>query len=237
MSDLELPPPPWQRPAAKRPRTPRAPLSRDQIVEAGLRLVIEEGVDAVSMRRVAGRLHTGASSLYAHVANKEELLLLMFDRICGQITVPPPQPQRWREQLKDVMRQGHEVLLRHNDFARTAIASVPSGPNALLITEAMLAILLSAGVKRQVAAWALDRMFLYITADAYEVSLERGKIGELSSQLADYFGDLPASHFPNIRANADVLTAGNSADRFEFGLDLLVEGIARSLEKREPGGD
>lgn len=235
MSDLEIPPPPWQRTLAKRPRAVRTPLSQDQIVDAGLRLVIEEGVDAVSMRRVAGALHTGASSLYAHVANKEELMLLMFDRICGGIEVPEPEPERWQEQLKAVMRHGHAVLLRHNDIARTAIASVPSGPNALRITEAMLGILLSAGVDRQVAAWALDRLFLYITADAYEVSLEQGPISELTGQLGDYFGALPAERFPNIRGNADVLTAGNSNERFEFGLDLLIDGIARSLEKEGPG--
>jgi AcrR family transcriptional regulator len=237
MSDTELPPPPWQRTIPKRVRVVKAPLSRDQIVEAGLRLVIDEGVDAISMRRLAAVFDTGASSLYAHVANKDELLQLMYDRVCGDIDLPEPDPARWREQVKDIARQGHAALMRHNDLARTALASVPSGPNALRVTEGMLAILLGAGVAPQVAAWALDRLFLYITADAYEMSLQNrtvtstSSIQELTGQLGDYFQSLPAARFPHIRANAQVLIGGDNAERFEFGLGLLVDGIARSMEK------
>lgn len=76
----EIPLPPWRRAVAKRTRAAKAPLSQDQIVDAGLRIVMAEGIEAVSMRRVAAVFDTGASSLYAHVANKEELLQLMFDR-------------------------------------------------------------------------------------------------------------------------------------------------------------
>ncbi|AGL14077.1 TetR/AcrR family transcriptional regulator [Actinoplanes sp. N902-109] len=240
MSNLELPPPPWQRTVPKRSRPVKAPLNRDEIVDAGLRLVVEEGVDAVSMRRIAAVFDTGASSLYAHVANKEELLQLMYDRVCGLIELPTPDPARWTEQIKDIARQGHAVLMRHNDLARTALATVPSGPNSLRITEVMLAVMLGAGVAPRVAAWALDRLFLYITADAYEMSLQNKMltaegIEELSGQLADYFTNLPAEHFPYLRANAGVIIAGDSTDRFEFGLDLIVDGIARSLDK-EPGG-
>jgi AcrR family transcriptional regulator len=240
MSDLPLPP--WRRTVPKRPHAVRAPLTQDQIVDAGLRIVLEEGTDAVSMRRIAAVFDTGPSSLYAHVANKEELLNLMFDRICGEVEVLEPDPANWQEQIKAIARRGHTVMEKYSDIARAALATVPTGPNALRMSEAMLAIMLAGGVPPQVAAWSLDRLFLYIVADAYENSLHRQNqqsggqstreyFEEFVSQLTDYYLSLPADRFPNIRANAKILTSGDGDERFEFGLDMLVDGLARYATK------
>jgi AcrR family transcriptional regulator len=244
MTHTDLPPPPWRRSAPKRPRAVRAPLSQDQIVDIGLRIVTEEGIDAVSMRRIAGVLGTGASSLYAHVAGKDELLQLMFDRICEDMEVPTPEPARWQEQIKEMARAGHAVMVRHNDIARAALATVPSGPNALRLSEGMFAILLAGGVPPQVAAWALDRLFLYMVADAYESSLLTQSVpggsaqeyfDAFTRQFTDYLENLPAERFPNLRAHARLMTSGEQGDRFEFGLDLLIDGVARYAAERRTG--
>jgi AcrR family transcriptional regulator len=239
MSDLPLPP--WRRATPARPRAAKTPLSQDQIVDAGLRIVRDEGIAAVSMRRIAAVFDTGASSLYAHVANKDELLLLMFDRICGEVRPPEPDPARWREQIKDTARASHAALTRYNDIARAALATVPTGPNALRISEGMLAIMLAGGVAPQQAAWSLDRLFLYIVADAYENSLHQQSVREGQdpqeyiegwvTQLRDYYRALPAQHFPHIRAQAEILTTGSGDERFEFGLDLLVDGLTRYVPR------
>ncbi|MEU4215719.1 TetR/AcrR family transcriptional regulator [Actinoplanes sp. NPDC026623] len=233
----ELPLPPWRRAAPKRPRAVKAPLTQDQIVDAGLRIVMVEGIEAVSMRRIAAVFDTGASSLYAHVANKDELLQLMFDRICGDVDVPEPEPDRWQEQIKEMARGGHAAMTRYNNIARAALATVPSGPNALRLSEGMLAVMLAGGVPPQVAAWSLDRLFLYIVADAYEASLHLQNLQEgqdsrhyfdtFITQLRDYYSSLPADRFPNIRAHAETLTTGSGDERFAFGLDMIVDGLAR----------
>jgi AcrR family transcriptional regulator len=237
MTDTDLPLPPWRRAAPKRSNASRPPLSQEQIVKAGLRIVAAEGIDAVSMRRLAAVFHTSASSLYAHVANKEELLQLMFDQICADVQVPEPEPARWQEQIKELARAGHAVMTKHNDIARAALATVPSGPNALRLSEGMLAIMLAGGVPVRIAGWSLDRLFLYIVTDAYESSLHLQKMGDGRSpreyfdgfirQLTDYYENLPADRFPNIRANARVLTSGDGDERFEFGLDLIIDGLAK----------
>lgn len=237
----ELPLPPWRRSVPKRPRASRPALSLDQIVDAGLRIVLEEGIEAVSMRRLAAVFDTGPSSLYAHVANKEELLNLMFDRICGEVAIPEPDPAHWQEQIKEICRRGHQVMEKYNDIARAALATIPSGPNALRMSEAMLAIMLAGGVPPQMAAWSLDRLFLYIVADAYENSLHQHNMrsgqsvpeyfAEFTKQLIDYYTSLPADRFPHIRANAEILTTGGGAERFEFGLDMIVDGLARYAGK------
>src|SRR5690348_16561841 len=117
--------PPWRPGGIRRPkpvRPAKMPLTRAEIVQAGLRIVQREGIDAVSMRRVASEFDTGPSSLYAHVTNKDELLQLMFDELCGLVETPAPVAARWKEQVKELARSGHKALTDHNDLARAALA-------------------------------------------------------------------------------------------------------------------
>jgi AcrR family transcriptional regulator len=233
---------PWRPGAPRRPQSERAakiPLTRNEIVQAALRIVRAEGIDAVSMRRIAAEFETGPSSLYAHVANKDELLQLMFDEMCGTITVPEPEPARWQEQVKELARAGYQAMLEHNDLARAALATIPTGPNAMRVSDAMLGLMLSGGVPAHIAGWALDRIFLYITADAYEFSIWRSHVfaagtdketflEQLSADLVAYYAELPAETYPNLRKHAaDMVGGTNGTDRFEFGLDLIVGGLAR----------
>src|SRR5215813_9521503 len=95
--------PPWwrERPTGGRSR---APLSRDAIVEAAVRIVDAEGVDALTIRRLGEELGTGAATLYWHIAGKDELGELVYDRIMGEIQLPEPDPARWDDQLKELAR-------------------------------------------------------------------------------------------------------------------------------------
>ena len=216
------------------------PLTQDQIVQAALRIVAAEGLEAVSMRRLATEFGTGPSSLYAHVANKDELHQLMFDEICRDIPIPEPDPARWQEQLKELARSGYEAMVRHGDVARAALAQIPTGPHAMRVSNAMLGMLLGAGMDPRKAGWALDRLFLYIVADAYENSIYLHRFDdspermqeyfvEMTTQLQAYYESLPASHFPHLKANAEALTSGDGRQRFEFGLDMLIDGLVRQM--------
>src|SRR5262245_45334246 len=98
-----VPEPPWRKSTRRAAR--RQPLSREAIVEAALRVLDAEGVDALTMRRVATELGTGAGALYWHVASKEELLILLIDQVAGELDLPEPDPDRWQEQLKEVGRE------------------------------------------------------------------------------------------------------------------------------------
>ena len=90
------PEPPWWTP--RKAPTPRRALSREAIVATALDVLRAEGMDAVSMRRVAADLGTGPASLYAHVTGKDELLDLLYDEVVGTIPLPVPDPARWQEQ-------------------------------------------------------------------------------------------------------------------------------------------
>ena len=239
MAETELPLPPWRRPSPARARAVRTPLTRDQIVEAGLRIVAAEGIEAVSMRRLAAEFDTGPSSLYAHVAIKDELLQLMFDEICRDIPIPgAPDPEHWQEQVKQLARGAYDAMVAHGDIAAAALATIPSGPNAMRVSDAMLGMMLAGGLPPRVAGWALDRLFLYIVAEAYESSLYRSRFGDspeavaaywadFSGELATYYESLPAERFPNLSAHCRALPGGDGRARFEFGLDMLVDGLSR----------
>src|SRR5215469_9991688 len=112
-NDPDIPPPPWQRLPDRRARRRREPISRDAIVTAAVELLDREGLAALSMRRLAEELGTGAASLYWHVGSKDGLLDLVFDHIIGEGKVPEPDPGRWQEQLKEVARAQRDASLRH----------------------------------------------------------------------------------------------------------------------------
>lgn len=240
MTDDALPTPPWRTPT--RPRAARPALSRDQIVDAAMRIVTEEGIEAVSMRRVAQAFDTGPSSLYAHIANKDELLQLMVDRINEDVVVPAPEPHRWQEQVKEVARSIYAAMRSRGELARAVMANIPTGASALRTADGLMAILLAGGLPPRVAGWALDRIFLYVSADAYEEALYAAKVRESGQSeeefIKKFFGDLhayykalPPQRFPMLVAHADALMSGDGVDRFEFGLDMLLDGLARYVGK------
>jgi hypothetical protein len=116
------------------------------------------------------------------------------------------------------------------------MARIPTGPGALAAIDRFLGILRAGGLPDQVAAYAVDLLPLYATASAYEQGLHaaRGSPADVErylQEVSDYFHALPADRFPNIAALADPLMSNPTPDaRFEFGLDVLVRGLAAQAE-------
>ena len=193
MSSTDLPPAPRlesRAPAAKH-RAPRErSLSREAIAAAALEIVDSEGLDAVTMRRVAEKLGTGAASLYAHVAGKEELLELLVDRVIGEVEIPAESdPGQWQQDLKQGLREMRAAMAAHGDLARAIFARIPLGENALRGSEWLIRTLRAGGLPDQVIAYACDLLPMYVTAIAYEDSLyARENVGP--EQLAQYIGEM-----------------------------------------------
>lgn len=188
----------------------------------------KEGIEGVSMRRVATELSTGAASLYAHVANKEELVELLVDEVAAEIPLPEPDPARWREQVTQLWVDSRAALMRYRDIARAALGSVPTGPNALRVTETTVRLLRLGGVPEQAVAWAADVVGLYVSASAVEGSRQEGhgQWDDRARQLQEFFAAVPADRFPTFVSLLPHLTSGTDEQRFRFGLELLVGGLA-----------
>jgi AcrR family transcriptional regulator len=231
-AETHVPEPPWTRTRRSR-ATPRAPLSRDAIVEAALRVVDRDGLESTSMRRVADELGTVPSALYWHVRNKDELLQLVLDRVIGEIELPEPDPERWQEQGKVVVREMRRVLTSHRDIARVTLGAIPVGPNALRVIEWMHGLLRDAGLPDRVVALVGDLLGLYVGAHAFEESLglvsptgEKLPPEQILAMLAEYWRSLPPNLFPHTLALLPLLFEGGPDERFEFGLDVIIRGIA-----------
>ncbi len=224
-----MPEPPW-RSAPRRRSVPRPQLSRDVIVAAALEVMETEGGDALTMRRVADQIGVSASSLYGYVANKEELVQLVLDRIIEEIPVPPPGGG-WQDMLRQFGRSMLGVFKRHPGVAGLTLGRVPFGPSMLAVGERVLAELRSAGMPDQVAAFVGDLAALYVGAYAYEQEVTPvAEPGDFSAQAAAWLKSLPSDSFPNMVALADTLVAGSGDDRFEWGLDVILRGLATYLE-------
>jgi AcrR family transcriptional regulator len=234
--DPSIPEPPWR--AAPRQRPIRAPLTREGIVDAALRVLEREGVNGLSMRRVAEELGTGPASLYWHVANKDELINLLIDRVAGEIQMPTPEPARWEQQLKDWMLQARQVFKRYPGVAGLTLGRIPVGPNLVRWTEWLLTLLRGAGVPDRIAAYAGDLGGLYLGATAYEEGLplpsptgQELTPDELVAMFRDYFASLPPDQFPNVHATLDELFGGGPDERFELGVDVIIRGLASYIPR------
>ncbi|MFC4908751.1 TetR/AcrR family transcriptional regulator [Actinomadura gamaensis] len=243
--DASLPVPAWRKARKAGGGPQKQPLSRELIVETAIRILDAEGLDGVSMRRVAQELDTGPASLYAHVSNKEELLDVMFDRICGEIELPEPDPARWREQIKQIAYSIHRVMSAHADIARVPLGNIPTGVNSLLVNERLLSIMLAGKIPPHAAVWGVERLYLYINADAYEGSLhlsrqrasglsEQEYMDRFLAQVREFFEALPEDRFPaTVRHIGPLLSAGaeDGEDRFEFGLEMILRGLESYQER------
>jgi AcrR family transcriptional regulator len=220
----EVPDPPWWRRRPKPAARDKRPLTRELIVDAALALLERDGLQGLSMRRLAQELGSGAASLYWHVGDKEELLSLLLDRIVGETPVPEPDPENWQGTVKELARGVRRHLSQRRDAAQLSLGRVPAGPNALPILERNLAVLAASKLPPQVIAYAADMFALYVGAFAYEESLHVQSQGT-PEQIGAYFRSLPPEQFPTLSGLADELVAGDLDTRFEFAIELLVRGL------------
>jgi AcrR family transcriptional regulator len=219
-------------PRSRRDRPAKAALSREAIVDAGLEILRTEGFDALSMRRVAQKLDTGPASLYVYVANRGALHELLFDAAIGTIEVEETDPTRWREQLHGLITR--MTTMMSEEFPGIAImgmASIPTGENALRVTESMMSLLRAGGASDQAVAYAGDLISMYATAIAYEQSLYATLFAdpahaqrEIERVLAR-FTNLPADKYPTMAAVAPLMTRGTGHERFLLGLDVIINGL------------
>src|SRR3954447_19587690 len=126
-----VPEPPWWRRRSEPAARDKRPLTRELIVDAALALLERDGLQGLSMRRLAQELGSGAASLYWHVGDKEELLSLLLDRIVGEAQVPEPDPENWQGTVKELARASRRLLSRRRDAAQLSLGRIPSGPNSL----------------------------------------------------------------------------------------------------------
>jgi TetR/AcrR family tetracycline transcriptional repressor len=223
---------PWSAPDAS--GDAREPLTRDQIVETAMRLADAEGLSALSMRRLGQQLDAGATSLYWHVKNKDQLEDLMLDALIGEVAADIRPAEGWRESLAEVARALRRVLIRHRNIAPLLGERPTVGPNALDAAERVMGILRGAGFDDRTTSLASGALINYASGFAlFESRSPDPSDAEAAKARADavmaYFRGLPKERYPNLLAVARI--AIDEDDQFEFGLERLLDGFAADRER------
>lgn len=210
------------------------PIDQHQIIHAALELLDEVGFEGLTMRRLAAKIGIKAASLYWHVRDKQELVGLLADEICGSI----PDPDRslpWQEQLEALGYAYRRVLHEHRDAARVlANAAGPTGPNRLRLSEIVLRILLDAGFAPRDAAYAgmlLNEFVVAFVADETQTTnvANKDEGGNKPPADQDWEDLMPASRYPSLVALAPYLGNTDPDERFQFGLDIVRSGLESHL--------
>jgi hypothetical protein len=125
------------------------------------------------------------------------------------------------------------MFLEHPGLTELTLGRVPAGPNFLIHLESLLQILQEAGLPDRIAAFTADLLGLYAGAYVYEETMQHAarELGpDRRKAMADWFASLPADRFPRTVALATTLTSGDSDERFEWGADVLIRGLATFAE-------
>src|SRR4026209_2419415 len=197
---------------------PRERLTRERVIDAGLRVMDAEGLEAVSMRRVAREVGVEAMSLYNHVRDKDDLLQGICDRVMGDFVFPEPT-EDWAELCKAGARSWRNVLQAHPDvmrlFAETHGPS-PVSPGALLPTEFALRLLREGGLSDRDTVQAFHALGGYIQGF---VMMEGGSIhkSEGAGGVFDTSSDLDPEAFPALYAVSRYFADCSADEQFEFG--------------------
>jgi AcrR family transcriptional regulator len=229
----EVPEPPWQRSPRRSSRARRDPITVEAITEAAIKILDSEGLEGLSMRRVADALHTGPASLYWHVGNKDGLLDLVFDQIISEMDVPGPQGDRWKEQLKQIALSQRATILRHRDLVAISMGRIPMGPHALRYTERVMAVLRAGGVPDDLAVSGYLLLFALVNGFTMDEmaepvsSVEENPDAPSASAVSGYLASLPVDQFPNIVASAPYFAQWDNDVQFEMLVDLYVDGLAQ----------
>ncbi len=212
----------------QRPVTSDAGLSKQRVVAEAVRIADREGVDGLSMRRLAGVLGAGAMSLYHYVSSKDELLDAMIDLVFEEIELPPGDTD-WQSALRRKAVSARQVLARHPWAIGLIDARTSPGPASLRHREAITACLRKAGFSVLMAThahWLLDS---YVYGHALqEASLPFDTADELADMIGNvYLPQLPPDEYPYLNESAAGLAAAgyDPTEEFAFGLDLVLAAL------------
>ena len=210
----------------------RAPLSRGRVLRAAIDLADTGGIGSLSMRRLAHRLGVEAMSLYHHVANKDDILSGIADLVVEEYEIPNPGPD-WKASIRRTAVSAYRVLLRHPWAAGLLLAGTTPSVARLRYMDALLGTLRGAGFSAEMTDHAYHALDSHIMGFTLWVTGMNLPSDEQFTDLAQGFlARLPADEMPHLVEHVHQHLKPRDPDdkpEFEFGLDLLLDGLERLL--------
>jgi AcrR family transcriptional regulator len=203
------------------------PLTRQRVLRTAVDLADREGLGALTMRRLGAELGVEAMSLYKHVANKEEILDGIVEVVTSEIEVPG-EGAHWKEAMRQRAMSARAVLSRHSWAIGLLEGRSSKGPTSLRYLDAILGNLRGAGFSIENAAHAFWLLDSYVYGHVIqETSFPVGTTEETTESGGSVPDQITGREYPHlIEVEEHALTAEYSFDtEFEFGLDLILEGL------------
>ncbi|MFB7543256.1 TetR/AcrR family transcriptional regulator C-terminal domain-containing protein [Streptomyces zaomyceticus] len=229
---------------ARQQSTPDQPaLSRASIVREAIVMLDADGIEALSMRKLGARLNAGATSLYRHVATKDELMELAVDEVAAEFTVPPPGSP-WRAAVTDAAVSFRATALGHPWLSavlgQAGLAYL--GPNLMAYSERLAALFSDAGFPEP--SRAIDTVLSYVigmstTEAAWLTTVTRsGKTeGDLIASLMPAAQQAAAGHdhlagaYADAAVHAPIDPVALRDEKFSYGLDVVLDGLEMRLPR------
>ncbi|HEV2634130.1 MAG TPA: TetR/AcrR family transcriptional regulator C-terminal domain-containing protein [Actinocrinis sp.] len=200
------------------------PLSRTTVVDEALRFLDAEGLDQLTMRRLGATLNVRGGAFYRHYPNKEALLDAVADRIVAGVGDRLPDVP-WPEQVRILAGRLRAALLARRDGARVVAGTFAPGANTIAGTDTAVQVLCRAGLPPAQAGWVSFALFYYVLGHTIEeqaqVRLPPGSDWRVRTERLD------VEVSPQYAAALDALTGADPAERFEYGLNVFIEGLRR----------
>jgi AcrR family transcriptional regulator len=222
-------------------------LSREEIVATAMAVADAEGVEAISMRRIARELGAGAMSLYWHVASKEELQDLMLEAVEAEVEVPEPSGD-WRADLRAYARNTRAAMLRHQWALDFLGVGPPSGPADARNADRLFGAFDGLGLDTVTTVWITMTVATYVMGavlrELKEIRCEREMTAmaasrteeEIAAFVEEFADRIQATgRYPRLerlmRERVDPDSPATREQRFDFGLDVMLDGIAARLPR------
>src|SRR5215213_8284019 len=191
----------------------RRPLSRRRILEAAVRFVDREGLEALSMRKLGSELGVEAMSLYNHVPNKDALLDGMVEVLLGEMEVPP-EDEGWERRVREGYRAFRGLAHEHPNVFPLLVTRPPDTMDGVWLVEEFLKTLRGAGFDPETALYAFRALSSY--ASGYAMEPAGARLGAVA---------LSPDEYPHIHELDAPLREVDHDAEFEFGLDVILAGL------------
>ena len=212
----------------------RAPLTRDQVLRAAIGMADESGLESLTMRKLGEAVGVETMSLYNHVANKDDMIDGMIDVVFGEIDLPSADAE-WSSAMRGRATSVRDVLSRHRWAIGLMESRTHPGPANLRHHDAVLGSLVAAGFSIDQAAHAYSVLDSYVYGFAQtQLSLPFESAEQVATMGERMLQQFPVDQYPHLaQMIGHAMKPGyDHSGEFDFGLDLVLDGLARALSPR-----
>jgi TetR/AcrR family tetracycline transcriptional repressor len=201
-------------------------LHREDVLDGALALLDDEGLDGLTMRRLAKRLGVQAGAIYWHFASKQALLDAMADRLVEDVGEPLPSGS-WEDQVSILAYRLRQALLSHRDGARVMAGTYVADPNTSRATKVTINLLHDAGFTPEKAGWITFALTHYVLGHTIEEQALAALLADRTwkDKVASYRQD----EEPHIARAIDAVIDSDPTERFTYGLRIFIDGISHQI--------